>query len=408
MQTLLLPLAAPLAAYLAWPVPFTICAIVTFLIAFGVCLAIVLSARWHEHLSGDHLDEVQKIHVGQIPRIGGLAIAVAIAYAGLDLLDNAKLNLLVLLGIAALPAFVFGFLEDLTNSVSARARFIATLLAGIVGCFLIEHKLHSVGFESIDALLSYAAVAIVFTAIASAGLATSINMIDGLNGLSSFIGIAILIGLATIANQAGDAGVYRIAILGVCAIAGFVAFNWPFGKIFLGDGGAYFIGFFIAWIAILIRSRDGQSISAFAMLLVCAYPIIETLFSMARRAGFNKVVGAPDQKHLHHLIYFHIKYSFGVPLTRANSVAGLLTSLLAIPPILIAIHHPADKPLLIAAFWMFVALYLALYLALQKWAAQVEAQGGVPVTTRFEVHPDIGHTEQVGYSYQSIGKGPKS
>ncbi len=374
VQTLLLPLASPLAAIFAWPVPFAICAIATFAIAFAISLVIVLSARWHAHVSADHLDEVQKIHTGNIPRIGGLAIAIALAYAGMDLLSNAKLNLLVLLGLAALPAFIFGFLEDLTNSVSVRVRFIATLLAGIVGCFLLEHNLHSVGFETIDAMLSYAAFAIVFTAVASAGLATSINMIDGLNGLSSFISIAILLGLATLANHAGDMAIYRVAVLGVCAIAGFAVFNWPFGKIFLGDGGAYLIGFFIAWIAILIRSRDGQSISAFAMLLVCAYPIIETLFSMARRITIKKLVGAPDQKHLHHLIFFHVKYSFHVPARRANSVAGLLTALLAIPPILLAVQHPSDKPLLLTLFVIFTLLYLCLYILLSKWARRVHAR----------------------------------
>ncbi len=377
MQTVLLPLASPLAAFFAWPVPFAICAIATFAIAFAISLVIVLSAHWHGHISADHFDEVQKIHTGNIPRIGGLAIAVALAYAGMDLLSNAKLNLLVLLGLAALPAFIFGFLEDLTNSVSVRVRFIATLAAGVVGCYLIEHNLHSVGFETIDAVLSFAGVAIIFTAIASAGLATSINMIDGLNGLSSFISIAILLGLATLANQVGDVAIYQMAILGVCAIAGFAVLNWPFGKIFLGDGGAYLIGFFIAWVAILIRSRDG-GISAFAMLLVCAYPITETLFSMARRITIKKLVGAPDQQHLHHLIFYHVKYSFHVPAGRVNSVAGLLTALLAIPPILLAVQYPSDKAVLLTLFVIFTVLYLCLYILLSKWARRLHAKKHAP------------------------------
>jgi len=396
VQSLLSTLGAPLATLFAWPISFAIAAIITFAISLGVCLAIILTARHHCHLTSDHLDEVQKIHSGQIPRIGGLAIVIALAYAGSELLAVRKIDLMLLLGLAALPAFVFGILEDLTRRVSVRARFMATLAAGVVGCYVLEHTLHSVGFESIDAILSYSFIAIVFTAIASAGLATSINIIDGLNGLSSFISIAILIGLAALANQAGDVDVYKVAILGAVAIAGFAVCNWPLSKIFLGDGGAYFIGFFIAWIAILIRSRDG-SISAFAMLLVCAYPVIETLFSMARRTGFKKLVGAPDQKHLHHLIFFHVKYTLGVPQKWANSVAGLLTALLAIPPIVLALQYPSNKDILIALFATFVGLYLALYIFLQKTARIVHVRQMSSSTQAKAGGGEFGHAV---YSYK--------
>lgn len=381
MEDVLAPLVLPIASYIGWPTPFTLRALISFFTSFGICLVILLTARWHHHLSADHFDEVQKIHSGQIPRIGGLAIVGALLIAGSHLIVvSTNLGLIFLLGVAALPAFLFGVLEDFTRNVSVRARFLATLLSGFLGCYVLDSTLSSVGFSLIDQMLSYALIALVFTAIASAGLATSINMIDGLNGLSGFIAMAILIGLANLASQAGDIVVYKAAILGACAIAGFVILNWPFGKIFLGDGGAYFIGFFIAWIAILIRSRDA-GISAFAMLLICAYPIIETLFSMARRTRLKILVGSPDQKHLHHLIFYHVKYSFHVPLKRANSVAGLLTSLIALPPIWLAVQYPGDKSLLIILFVMYTLLYLLLYVTLMLWAKEVSAARYAPTAS---------------------------
>jgi UDP-N-acetylmuramyl pentapeptide phosphotransferase/UDP-N-acetylglucosamine-1-phosphate transferase len=149
------------------------------------------------------------------------------------------------------------------------------------------------------------------------------------------------------------------------AILGFWLFNWPWGKLFLGDGGAYLIGFLIAWMAILLSSRN-PAISAFAPLLICAYPIIETLFSIARRIHFKKRMGQPDQRHLHHLVLFLVKYRLNVSQRWANALAGILTSLVCLPPIALALNMPSDRDALITSFAVMILAYWALYGLLQS------------------------------------------
>ena len=94
-----------------------------------------------------------------------------------------------------------------------------------------------------------------------------------------------------------------LALLYAALVLGFFLVNFPFGKIFLGDGGAYFAGFLLASLGVLLPARNAE-ISAWTAILICAYPVIETLASMrrkARRDGHS--VGQPDRVHFHMLAH---------------------------------------------------------------------------------------------------------
>ena len=101
----------------------------------------------------------------------------------------------------------------------------------------------------------------------------------------------------------GDDLVFALAVLYGALVLGFFLVNFPFGKIFLGDGGAYFAGFLLAGLGVLLPMRNPET-SAWTAILICAYPVIETLASMrrkARRDGHS--VGQPDRVHWHMLAY---------------------------------------------------------------------------------------------------------
>jgi len=85
------------------------------------------------------------------------------------------------------------------------------------------------------------------------------------------------------------------------AVAGFWLVNYPWGKLFMGDGGAYFVGFALAWLAVLLPVRN-PDVSVWAPLLVCAYPVIEVLYTIVRRYVHRQSPGAPDSGHLHSLV----------------------------------------------------------------------------------------------------------
>jgi len=370
--TMLTSTITPIASNAILIQPFVVSMVMTLATSLGMCALILASARFHQHLTMDDQIGVQKVHQGQIPRIGGLALALALLVAAHDWFGSSLHPRLILLTYSALPAFAFGLIEDCTRKVSVLFRLWATITSGVLGCLLLSVSISSIGIDWINVYLAIPLVSIAFTAFAVAGLASSINLIDGLNGLSTTMSMLILAAMGLLSYWQSDGIMLQNVILIELAIFGFWLFNWPWGKIFLGDGGAYLVGFLIAWMAILLSARN-PAISAFALLLICAYPIIETLFSIARRTLFKKKMGEPDQRHLHHLVLFWVKYRWRVPLKSANSVAGILTSLLCLPPIGLALSMPSDRDALIVSFGLMVLAYWALYAFLQSQARRLSA-----------------------------------
>lgn len=277
----------------------------------SICVAVLLTQSWHARFSMDSdLTGIQKFHKRPVPRIGGvamiaglLAVPLAIHLLGknLALQEHARPMLLAIL--AAAPAFMAGLAEDLTKSVSVRARLIATFFSALLGAWLLGAALNRMDVVGLDLLLQFAPVSLVVTAVAVGGLANSVNIIDGFNGVASGVGIVILAGIAVLAHGAGDALVMHLCLVGAGAAIGLALLNFPTGRLFMGDGGAYLLGFWIGEMAVLLVVRNAQ-ITAWQLLAICAYPVTEVLFSMYRRRVIRKVApGAPDRLHLHTLIY---------------------------------------------------------------------------------------------------------
>jgi UDP-N-acetylmuramyl pentapeptide phosphotransferase/UDP-N-acetylglucosamine-1-phosphate transferase len=144
---------------------------------------------------------------------------------------------------------------------------------------------------------------LILTAVGVAGVANSINIIDGFNGLASMVSVMILIALAYVAYVLGDTLLWMLGLATVGGILGFFVWNYPRGLIFLGDGGAYLIGFLIGEISVLLVGRHPE-VSAWFPLLLVIYPVFETLFSVYRRKYLKGTSpGMPDALHLHTLIF---------------------------------------------------------------------------------------------------------
>lgn len=280
-------------------------AFVALLASFGTCLLLVLTKKWHGSLSMDSSTGIQKVHTSPTPRIGGIGIAIGV-FAGFAASSHGvaaaeKRAILSAILLAGIPAFIFGLLEDLTKKVSVKTRLLATMASGVLGWGITGVSLTHVDIPGIDFILSFTLVSVIFTAIAVGGVANSINIIDGLNGLTAGTAIIILAAFGFIARHVGDIPLAFTCLIIAGAVIGFFLINWPNGKIFLGDGGAYFLGFSIAWVAVLLPERN-HNISPWTSLLVCSYPIIEVAFSIVRRAlreGYSPT--EPDFSHLHSL-----------------------------------------------------------------------------------------------------------
>jgi UDP-N-acetylmuramyl pentapeptide phosphotransferase/UDP-N-acetylglucosamine-1-phosphate transferase len=167
---------------------------------------------------------------------------------------------------------------------------------------LLDAYLTRLNIPGLDWVIGLTPVAMVFTSFAVSGVTNAINIIDGLHGLASGSVAIMLAGLGTLAWLQQDTLVMTLCIMGSGSAFGFMALNYPFGKVFLGDGGAYLLGFWLAECAVLLAARNPK-VSPSAVLLACLYPIWETAFSMYRRLVVKRVsCSHPDKLHLHHLL----------------------------------------------------------------------------------------------------------
>ncbi|NYT22693.1 glycosyl transferase [Alcaligenaceae bacterium] len=266
---------------------------------------IVASERWHGVFTGDSdLKKPQAMHSRAAPRVGGLAV-VAGSLAGLLVLGPSNMTLTWLwpvLFIAAMPVFVAGLLEDITKDVGSGKRLMAAFVSAAIAWWFLG-GVSRVGIAWADWVLSFWPISLVFTMVAVGGCTHALNIVDGMNGLAGMIATLMALSLALVALQVQDIPIFLIAAALASATLGFLVWNFPFGRVFLGDGGAYFLGFMLAELAVQLVVRN-PSVSPFYALAVLFYPVFETLFSIWRRRFKRGVpVDQPDALHLHQLVF---------------------------------------------------------------------------------------------------------
>ena len=281
--------------------------LLSFLLSAALTLLLVRLAKGPWRQSADHdLSGPQKFHAIPVPRVGGMGIAASMLAAALyaDWRGaSTGLHTGLVLMFCAVPALAAGLLEDFTKAVSARWRLLATAVSALLAVWLLDALIQQTQIPGLDWVVSWPLGAVAVTVLAVAGIANSVNIIDGFNGLASMCVVIMLAALAYVAFQVGDTLVATLALAGIGAVMGFFIWNFPAGLIFLGDGGAYFLGFLVAELSILLLVRN-PDVSPIFPLLVCIYPVFETVFSIYRRRFLRAVPPSmPDGIHLHSLIY---------------------------------------------------------------------------------------------------------
>jgi len=348
----------------------------SFLATLLITLWVINSNHLHSKFSADSdTSSIQKFHSHVVPRIGGLGILIGLLISLLvRRFENEVVgNFGLLLIASSLPAFLFGFLEDITKKVGVKIRLIASFIAAAIAGQLLGGWLTSVQVLGIDNLmLAYPALAIGITCFAVAGVANAFNIIDGYNGLSSVVAIIILGGLTYVAFQVGDTQIMIASLAMIGALLGFLVWNYPRGLIFLGDGGAYLVGFWIAELSVLLTARH-SGVSKWFPLLLCIYPIFETLFTIYRRVILKRLhPGMPDALHLHQLIYRRIVRWDGsnedqqAQIYRNSMVSPylwLLCLLGVIPAVLFWRYHLALKGFVL----LFAVSYVWIYWAIVRY-----------------------------------------
>jgi UDP-N-acetylmuramyl pentapeptide phosphotransferase/UDP-N-acetylglucosamine-1-phosphate transferase len=345
-----------------------------WLSSLGVSTLLVLTQRWHGRLSLDHdTTSVQKLHKSPVPRVGGMGIALGLLVGGLLLqyysVDDSGGDTALLLLLCAMPIFAAGLLEDLTKRVSVRMRLLASVVSALFAVWLLDVQLIRLDTPVLDLLMAAGPFAALFTCFAISGVTHSINIIDGLNGLASGSVAIMLSGLGAIAWMQGDALVLQLCLTGVAALLGFMVLNYPFGKLFLGDGGAYLAGFWLAACAVLLLMRN-PLVSTWSVLLVCFYPVWETAFSMYRRLVVKKVSsGEADMQHLHHLVLHQViisRIGKHAPHWVQHGLATPVCWTMVLGCQGMALSNYEDTPLVMLGAIAFIAIYQWLYKANQN------------------------------------------
>ena len=354
--------------------------VVAFLVTFVAGAVVLRLSRRHAVEYGQEMP--QRIHAGEIPRLGGAAMLLGLLVSWLAGLassrwfgDPSMLRMQPWSGwwcVALLPAVLGGIAEDLTQRLTVRYRLMLTLLTGVLAVLLLGLSVPRLGLPWLDAWMGPAAwLGVALALLGIAGLPHAFNIIDGCNGLAGMVALIICLALAHVALQVGDRALAAMLVTAAAATAGFMVWNYPRGMLFAGDGGAYLWGVVIAFGSISLVQRHSQVSPWFPMLLLI-YPVWETVFSIYRKLARGVSPGMADALHLHQLIYrrivwgvFHDDESRQM-LMRNNRTSPYLWafSMLSVGPALLFWQSPW---VLMGFCLLFIVLYVWAYLAIIRF-----------------------------------------
>ncbi|MDZ4290221.1 MAG: MraY family glycosyltransferase [Prosthecobacter sp.] len=264
------------------------------------CLCVIGLLRRNAAIGMDAPDGRRKLHDRPILRIGGAPIFIALL-AGLAMsIVTKRLEWSTWMPLILCNALIFsvGFADDL-KPLGARVKLI-----GQIGAALI---LFALGL-SIDVLsnpfggggLPLGWWSLPLTLLWLVAIPNIINLIDGMDGLAGGFGLFLALTLASVGYISGQGDVVMASVVMAGALAGFLFFNFPPAKIFLGDGGAYLIGFFVASVS-LKSSNKGSVIAALLVIVIAlGVPILDTAFAILRRSIRGVPIFSADAEHIHH------------------------------------------------------------------------------------------------------------
>ncbi len=253
-------------------------------------------------------------HTAPVPRLGGIALAVAFALVAAVALawfppDVAQMRTQLVVIFSSLAMFLLGLWDDF-RPLGARKKLLGQILISIgVCCFGV----HIENFQNpltneLYALGAWGWVVTVFWLVA---LTNMINLIDGIDGLAGGIAL-MMMGLLVYVGFQDEPTLPILCAAGMFgALLGFLRYNFPPAKIYMGDSGAYFLGFLIA-ILTLVHSQKGTIVAALiAPLFALALPILDVSLAIVRRGLKGLPIFRPDRRHIHHRLL-----EFGFSRTR--------------------------------------------------------------------------------------------
>ncbi len=349
----------------------------SFLVAAFTVMVFMRRARRHARRYA--ADMPQRFHKGHVPRLGGAGVMLGMGVAWLvagwpedpfNVRWSVASSGLMLLCIA--PAVLGGIAEDITQRIPVRYRLALTLGSALLLCWLLKLGVYrtNIGFVD-DVLRMQPLLGMLLAVLAIGGLPHAFNIIDGYNGLAATVAVLMCLAIAHVALQLGDRQLAAMVVCLVGATFGFLIWNYPSGRIFAGDGGAYVWGMVIAVACVMLVQRHPDVSPWFPMLLVI-YPVWETVFSIYRKMARGQSPGTADALHFHQLIFRRIVRVAFVDdearqlLSRNNRTSPYLWMFAAMS-IAPAVLFWRNTVMLMICCLVFVATYVAAYLMIVRF-----------------------------------------
>lgn len=269
---------------------YTLIAFCISVITIPVVIKLCNTYGWYDTINN------RKVHTGNIPRLGGIGFVSAFIIAAFlyAMFDNAiHLKGVIPILIAGLFIFIFGVIDDFKD-LPAKFKLLIQIIAALI---LVSNNFI---FTQIGPLhLGF--IGYIITFIWIIGVINAFNLIDGVDALCGGLSFFIINTVGIIYLVSNVKAVATLCFILSAAILGFLVYNKPKAKIFMGDGGSQFLGFMVAILPLYPVSIPSFSYNKLAIIFVLAsIPILDTFAAMWRRTREHRSFFSPDRSHLHH------------------------------------------------------------------------------------------------------------
>ncbi len=302
----------------------------------------------------------QAFHFKSTPRIGGFLIFIFLTTFLIMFYNKNIFSFQII--ILGTFFFLLGFIGDLNINIKPEIRLFLMVVVSFLLIYFLDIRILNAQLSILNNLInSHKIISSIFVCLSLLFIINGCNFIDGFNGLLIIHSIIILGTLYFINSQNSNVDYIKYSILfSIIVCFSVLFFNFPKAKIFLGDGGAYFLGSTISLIVIELSNLN-KIISPFFFASILFYIFFEVFFSFFRKIFFlSSSPLKPDKKHLH-MLFFKFIFSRAKKIEKANYLTGLFINFFYFFLIFPLLFFYKDKIFCQIYFLILLIIYLFSY-----------------------------------------------
>ncbi len=301
----------------------------------------------------------QRVHEGEIPRLGGVIIYLFLVIFSFFLSNLVYAKELQISLLSLLPMLLVTVKEDLTHNVDYKVRFLGLALSAAALIMFAINSLPVVDHIIVISDLFHNPVfSFAFFSLCLIALANGCNFVDGMNGLLGFYLLGALMCCMQLSYVVQDLLLAKPILLYALLTILFLLVNYPWGKLFMGDAGAYLMALLIGnWVINFFGTYE--SISSWNAGLIFFYPMAEVIYSVIRKLWQNKSPFQPDREHLHLKVFDILSTAMNKPRLANNLTTVFLAIFWLAPPLILPWVYDS-QPMIATALVILSLIYITL------------------------------------------------